>query len=484
MATRAVDDDVLVAVCNGSLTEPQARQFARQSSEIIAFTLLAVAARVAAPGHGRGDDARGPHTPSGSVPPYAKPETSAAGSRRRRGKPGARPGHAGHHRPRPVEIDQHRSHKLPCCPDCGGRLDRTGDTRTRVTEDIPEDLRPQVTEHTIHRDWCPKCRRRVEPRLPDVLPHCQVGNRVLVLSALLHFLNGCTLSQITSVFNFHLRLKITEGGLVQMWHRLAELLWDWYDQIHQSCLDAAVLHADETGWRVRGQTHWLWCFGTRDATYYMIERSRGHPALDKFFIEEFSGTLVTDFWAAYDAVGCAAHQRCWPHLLRELKAVDESGAGDDWPSFARRLRRVYGDAIKLSTQHGRMPLEDYEVAIARLEGRLIELAVTDWTQADARRLASRLYKYDGQLLTFLWNESVPSDNNHAERSIRPAVLIRKNSYANQSDRGALTQAVLMSVFRTLKQRGLNPIDTILKALTCYATTGKLPALPIKSLPSN
>ena len=61
--------------------------------------------------------------------------------------------------------------------------------------------------------------------------------------------------------------------------------------------------------------------------------------------------------------------------------------------------------------------------------------------------------------------------------IRPAVVLRKNSQSNRSDRGAATQAVLMSVYRTLKLRGLNPTKTIADALKTYLTTGKLPPLP-------
>ena len=75
---------------------------------------------------------------------------------------------------------------------------------------------------------------------------------------------------------------------------------------------------------------------------------------------------------------------------------------------------------------------------------------------------------------------VPFDNNAAERAIRPAVIIRKNSYGNRSARGADCQAVLMSIFRTLKQRGHNPIRTITTALTTYLTTGQLPPLPPKN----
>ena len=56
------------------------------------------------------------------------------------------------------------------------------------------------------------------------------------------------------------------------------------------------------------------------------------------------------------------------------------------------------------------------------------------------------------MLTFVEFEGVPSSNNHAEREIRPAVLMRKASYGSQSERGAATRGVLMSMCRTLKNR--------------------------------
>ena len=65
-------------------------------------------------------------------------------------------------------------------------------------------------------------------------------------------------------------------------------------------------------------------------------------------------------------------------------------------------------------------------------------------------MIKRLRRHRDDLLTFLDEADVPFDNNHAERAIRPAVMIRKNSFGNRSDRGADTQAVLMSVYRTLQ----------------------------------
>ena len=451
-----------------ALTEAQAGAIFEQGREAVIFALLELTKQLA--------EARGPRTtpstPSGMVPVYEKPP-----ARRRKKSPGAKQGHPGSRRPVPERIDYEQTHQAPCCPDCGGRLKRTGDTRTRYIEDIPE-VEPEVTLHTIHRDWCPQCQKRVEPKVPDALPGATLGNRVLVLSAWLHYALGNTLSQIIEVFNFHLQLKITPGGLVQMWYRLQAMLYVWYEEIQREALQAAVLFADETGWRVDGKTHWLWCFTTRDSTYYLIDRSRGSPALMKFFIEEFAGTLVSDFWGAYNAVACALRQTCLVHLLRDLEHVDKyKRPGPHWPVFAKKLRRLVGDAIRLWRRQDELPAEQYQSRRDRLHRRLAEMIDTPWEDGQAKRLIKRLRRHRNDLFTFLDQPGVPFENNEAERTIRPAVIIRKNSYGNRSQHGADCQAVLMSVFRTLKQRGRDPITTICNALATYLKTGQLPPLP-------
>ena len=123
----------------------------------------------------------------------------------------------------------------------------------------------------------------------------------------------------------------------------------------------------------------------------------------------------------------------------------------------------------------------YDMGVAKLEGRLLEISHSPWQHLDAQRLAKRIEMYGNQLLTILWYDDVPMDNNTAERDIRPAVMIRKNSNCNHSDRGALTQSVLMIVFRTLKLRGHQPLDTILNALGAYSRTGSMPPLPSKNV---
>jgi transposase len=467
----ALDRTKLETLLGPQLTAEQAEAIFAQGQEAVVFALLSLAKRL---GQQQGLLARpDPAAPSAQTPPYLKPTRSSKAKPR-----GAQPGHPGQRRPAPPRIDRRQEHTLAACPACQGPVSPCRSSRTRVIEDIPEDIQPVVTEHTIRRYWCSTCHKHVEPTVPDALPGSQIGLRVVVLSAFLHYLLGTTLAQIIDVFNFHLHFKLSAGGLVQMWQRLRDLLLAWYLEIQEQALDSAVLHADETGWRVNGKTHWLWCFTTEKLTFYMIDRCRGSPTLKKFFKREFAGVLVTDFWGAYNAVVCAHKQKCLPHLLRDLKRTTHyHKPSDDWPAFAKQLKRLIREALRLSKKRSELTPERFARRCERLKQRLHELIEQPWRQQHARRLVKRLRRYEAELLTFLEHAEVPSDNNHAERMIRPAVLVRKNSYANGSELGADTQAVLMSIFRTLKQRGHHPVASVLTALRGYLQTGKLPPLP-------
>jgi transposase len=469
----ALDTASLRVMLGPPSTAEQAALIFHQGQEAVVFALLTFAKQLAE--KQAVATTPDPSAPSGQTPPYAKPPAKGRAKAK-----GAKPGHPGRRRPTPLRIDSREDHTLTACPKCHRPVRPCRSSRTRVIEDIPADITPVVTEHTIRRYRCPGCRDTVEPVVTDALPGSAIGLRVVVLSAWLHYLPGTTLAQIIDVLNFHLQFKLSAGGLVSIWHRLREILLAWYLEIQAQAPDGAVLHGDETGWRVAGTTHWSWCFTTPDLTYYMIDRGRGSPALKRLFRRESAGVLVTDFWGAYDAVACAGEQRCLPHLLRDVKRTRHyHKPGGDWPAFSKQLRRLIRDSLRLSKRRKESPTDRFVARRERLGQRLHDLLAQPWKQKHARRLVKRPRRHEAEVFTFLDHPEVPSANSHAERQLRPAVMVRKNSYANGGDDGAETQLVLMSVFRTLKQRGHNPVSAVPDAVRTYPRTHQLPPLPAK-----
>jgi transposase len=415
-----------------------------------------------------------PSTPSGMTPVYRKPNREKG----RKKKPGRKRGHRGARRDS-AQANNHEHHAVDHCPECGTNLidEPVVSTRTRITEDIAEKKEPEVTCHAIESKWCPKCKRRVEARVDAALPRCTLGLRVLLLTAWMHYALGTTGHAIVKYLRRVHDFVVTAGGLVQAWRGLAEALVPMHEAIWQEILRAGVLYADETGWRVGGKTCWLWCFATKQAVYYVIDRTRGSPVVLRVLGEVFSGVLVSDFFAAYGFVQAAAKQKCLAHLLRELEKVSLRNANDEWRDFAARTRRLVKDALRLGVERKALADEEYDRRWRRLYDRLSLIHNASYTDKDCQRLARRLEKYRFELFTFLERENVDATNNHAERVIRPAVLMRKNYYGNRSERGAIVQAILMSIFRTLEMRGVDPLDYLEQSLRANLAHAQAFALP-------
>jgi hypothetical protein len=124
--------------------------------------------------------------------------------------------------------------------------------------------------------------------------------------------------------------------------------------------------------------------------------------------------------------------------------VDLRNKSAERQAFAKKLRRLLRDGMRLRKRLDFMP-ERYQSRIDRLNRRVGELAREEHEDSDTRRLTKRLRRYAEYIFTFLDYSDVTADNNFGERQIRPAVILRTNSHSNRSDRGAATQAVLMSV---------------------------------------
>jgi hypothetical protein len=319
-----------------------------------------------------------------------------------------------------------------------------------------------VTEHTVHGYWCGHCRKIVTPKVTDALPRSNLGLRLVVYTAWLHYTVGVSVANLVRILSIYSGFTVSAGGLTQAWAHLADRLKPEYEALGRMIRASAVLHVDETGWRLAGLTHWLWCFATGTACYYLITPSRGSPVVQKVLGVLFRGILITDFYGAYNKIGAMAKQKCLYHLFTELVKVDRRNNELAWYMFRKQLARLLKDAIRLSNKSETLPAGAFDRAKVLLHARLDRLCAAILVDdADAQRIRKRLVRHRDELFTFLDHPEVSPYNNHAEQQIRPPVISRKISQQNRSRRGAQTQAILMSLFQTAKLQKKNPIETVM-----------------------
>ena len=142
MKTQTPKLDIRSLLENG-FDEETARSLYTQGEKVVIFVLMQLAALAL-----KTNDINGTHpsAPSASVPTFQKEP-----GKKRKKKSGAKSGHKGFRRP-PPNITQRLEHRATHCPDCGTKLNKRNGVRKRLTEDIPANITPEVTEHTIHRD--------------------------------------------------------------------------------------------------------------------------------------------------------------------------------------------------------------------------------------------------------------------------------------------------------------------------------------------
>lgn len=91
----------------------------------------------------------------------------------------------------------------------------------------------------------------------------------------------------------------------------------------------------------RRQTGVVRSLTTQKETYYFIVDSRGSDVIKRFFNNDWTGVLVSDFWNAYNHVEGGKALRRPIHLLRELKRVgDYKRANDDQATFKQTLETL------------------------------------------------------------------------------------------------------------------------------------------------
>src|SRR5262245_35127706 len=185
---------------------------------------------------------------------------------------------------------------------------------------------------------------------------------------------------------------------------------------------------------------------------------------------------MRDFYGSYNVYG-GKHPRCWVHLLRDLHHLKEVHADNAAVvAWAEDVRALYDQAQQWLHEQEAPSQEARELFYVGLVARshALGLRYAREKKQPCQALAKRLLRHEDELFQFVLVTGLCSDNNLAERSIRPLVVIRKISGGSRSGEGTKTRMALASLFETWQARGLNPLQECHRLLGQPTTSEKTP----------
>lgn len=377
---------------------------------------------------------------------------------RLRKKPGRKGGHSRQRRTAPEHVDEEHDAALGACSCCGSEDVEEVGTYEQLQEEIVTKV---ITRRfTIHQGVCGACGHEMEGRHPFQISTARgpashhLGPEALALATKLHFGEGVPFDKVREHLA-DLGLRVSTSTLVRAMERIAVRGQATFNALLRKVLSQDVLHIDETGWSVDGKPCWLWVISGVGATVYFVRNTRGSCEVEDF-LKDFAGVLVTDGAKAYDKLGkTLTRALCLLHLrrnVRELEASQTRGA----VCVPRALDEWLARVIELVGRRAKMQPDEWQAKSGELQHEFEQVFLGCKPTNEANRsMIERIVKWQDAILRCLRDERVPATNNHAERQVRPAVVLRKRGGCSRSKRGADTYEILTSLLVTARQRGVD-----------------------------
>lgn len=414
--------------------------------------------------------------PPSSDPPWTRiaRQRGKPGKRRRRG---GQPGHPGHHRER-MEPQQVVELVPTRCAACHRPL-HGRDPRPfwHQVVDLVEG-RSVVTEYRSHRLRC-RCGATTREPLPAGVPAGAFGPTLLAYVALLTGKYRLAKRAVQELlFDVH-HVRVSLGSIARVEHIVSAALAAPVQEIETQVQQAAVVHADETGWRECARRAWLWVVVTAHLAVFRIARSRGAKVAQALLGKDFRGLLVSDQWSGYTWVASAHRQLCWAHLLRKFEGfIDRGGeaarVGRQLRRYARRMFawwfRVRDGTLSHRTFQRRMTTK----VIPYFEAALFNVAAEDGHVLE--RPCTELYVHSTALWAFVHHPGVEPTNNHAERALRHAVIWRRSCFGTQSEVGSRFVERILTTVTTLRLQHRKVFDYLVDACHQHLLGSTAPSL--------
>ena len=285
-----------------------------------------------------------------------------------------------------------------------------------------------------------------------------------------------TISKTQLLLGQWLGIKLSRGVISKVLLEAGRAVSDLEPTLVEALIAAKLLHMDETSWLERGECRWLWVGTSQDTTAYIVGSRTKEVALT--LLESFSGTLMTDGYAAYRSY--KDRVRCWAHLTRKAK-----GLADSWDqetaSFGRFAASSFKDMQDQVYQMRQQPeargaLTKNAIHLRNALTRQVLRQVTS-TNEPIRKFCQELVNDFSAIFRVLEEPELPLTNNCAERALRSLVLLRKICYGSKTAEGSHTVALLASVWDTLTLRKVEAHPFLCRLFAKRRMGSPSPALP-------
>jgi predicted RecB family nuclease len=344
------------------------------------------------------------------------------------------------------------------CPTCKSRLVYRHGKRSRTVVDLRfmrHGLKRWITRYIARRYRCLSCRLIFYPPDrrwtaskygPDLVAYTMYQNIEL------RFPQSRIALGIKKLFG----LDISRSTINRFKGAAAQTYESTYSNLLKRLSKGRLLHVDETSAGVKGKEGYVWVLTSLEEVAYFHTPTRAGDTIQAM-LKEFSGVLVSDFYAAYDAIECS-QQKCLIHFIRDLNDdLLKHPYDDELKQLVGAFASLVKPMVETVDRHGlkKRFLGKHRTVVDRFYR---SLGAGFGGSEAARKIIERLQKNRNTMFTFLNFDDVPWNNNNAEHAIKAYASLRRVIEGTTTEKGLREFLVLLSLCETCKYKNVDFLD--------------------------
>lgn len=248
------------------------------------------------------------------------------------------------------------------------------------------------------------------------------------------------------------------------------------EAIKNEILSKALIHSDETPWPInnsKDSNGYMWIIANAFGSHYRFEPTRSGTVI-KETLKDFDGTVMTDGYSGYSQFKASETKKlalCHSHARRYFWDIQADNPVvieilNLWEDLFKleHLARTFDELLQIRNDRSR-PI------ILKMKNWLTEKFIESRPESPFRKAIYYSLNHWPELTKFLDDSQIPLTNNEAERTIRQAVMGRKNFYGSRSIDGADVAAIMYTVVESCKKVEIDPRQYLLMTLN-NASAGK------------
>ena len=371
-------------------------------------------------------------------------------------KSGGQIGHEGNTLQMHSIPDKQEHHDVNYCNHCSQNLENTSATVVGKRQEIViPPVAVEYVEHVIYSKTCCRCNKVTQSNFPaNITAPIQYGGNVKAMVSYLSVYQYLPMNRIVDILKTIYGIELSEGTVANILTQMARNAAQGYQMIQQRIEQSKVVGSDETGSKIAGQKGWFHTWQNDRLTFIAASLNRGYQTVAQYFADGFKKAVyISDCWAAQLKVAAMQHQLCLVHLLRELNNF-EAALQCKWST---ELKQLFKEAIALKKNLNSLDYITTPKTVIAIQQKLKQLLQINLENPHQKLKAfiSRLQKHEQSILTFLFFEKVPYDNNGSERAIRNIKVKTKVSTNFRTFDGAQQFAIIRSVADTAIKNNQN-----------------------------